>query len=427
MARLFDQRPTTSECPRAPVRAIVTALLAACLIACGTHEAPAARPGPVAKSAPLYTITAVRAIRFPFAGETLAPYVTGDGAGGFLVSWIEKRTPNMNFAALRAGKWFQPRTIAGGKLVINKADFPSIAAGLRGVVFAQWIEKKEEHGTRVRIARSDDGGATWRIPQTPHTDMQSEFGFVSILPTADDALLAVWLDGRKLEGGEEGRGDMELHAATLARDGTLANDVVLDPRVCDCCQTSMVLTDGGPVVAYRDRSESEIRDISITRLTTSGWTPPKTLHADGWQIHGCPVNGPRLAAAGANVAGVWFTAAHESPRVNVAFSHDSGETFSQPIRIDEGHPAGHVDAGMLGDGSALVTWIETAGPIATIEARRVQPSGALDPVVHLGRSSSVASIGYPRLAVSNDNVAVAWTQETNGASSVEMAAIQLAK
>jgi hypothetical protein len=189
----------------------------------------------------------------------------------------------------------------------------------------------------------------------------------------------------------------------------------------------MVLTDGGPVVAYRNRSESEIRDISITRLTASGWTPPKTLHADGWRIRGCPVNGPRLAAAGANVAAVWFTAAQESPRVNVAFSHDSGATFSQPVRIDEGHSAGHVDAGMLRDGSALVTWIETSGPMVTVEARRVQPSGALDPVAHLGHVSSEASIGYPRLAVSNDNAAVAWTQETNGASSVEMAAIQLAK
>jgi hypothetical protein len=425
MARFSSNRLTSGQFATALSMAT---LLAVCLMACGAHEAaPAAQPGAVARPAMPYAIVSVRPIRFPFAGETLAPCVVRDGSGGFLVSWLERRTPNMNFAALRNGKWFQSRTIAGGKLAINSANSPSIAAGLPSVIFAQWIERKEQHGSRVRIARSNDGGATWLDPQTPHTDMQSEFGFVSILPTADDALLAVWLDGRKLEGGEEGHGEMELHAASLARDGTLANEAVIDPRVCDCCQTSMVLADGGPVVAYRGRSESEIRDIFITRLTPTGWTPPKALHTDGWQIHGCPVNGPRLAASGANVAAVWFTAAHQSPRVNVAFSHDSGATFSKPVRIDEGHPAGHVDAGMLGDGSALVTWIESEGSQATIEARRVLPSGALDPVFHLGRSSSVTAIGYPRLAVSNDNVAVAWTIETSGASSVEMAAIQLAK
>src|SRR5258707_6332066 len=103
--------------------------------ACGAHE-PAPEARPPAKTTVPYSILSVRPIRFPFAGETLAPYVARDGSGGFLVSWIAKRAPNLNFAALRGGKWFQSRTIAGGKLAVNSVNFPSIAAGAPGVVFA---------------------------------------------------------------------------------------------------------------------------------------------------------------------------------------------------------------------------------------------------------------------------------------------------
>ena len=96
MARLSNQRCTaevdgeaTNLKAVATIAATITAaLLAASLAACGTHEAPMARPAPVARSAPRYTIIAVRPISFPFAGETLAPHVARDGAGGFLVSWI---------------------------------------------------------------------------------------------------------------------------------------------------------------------------------------------------------------------------------------------------------------------------------------------------------------------------------------------------
>jgi len=383
------------------------------------RRAPAVRP--VLKRVS-YSIASAQPIAFPFGGETVTPYVAADGSGGFLVSWIERKTSSLNFAALRGGRWFQSRTIARGNLLVNKADFPSIAAGPSDLILAQWVERNG-HGSSVRIARSDDGGATWSPPVTPHPAIESEFGFASILAMPDGTARAVWLDGRTLEGGEEGHGEMALRSATIAKDGKLSAEAVVDPRVCDCCQTGIALASGGPLVTYRNRSRDEIRDVSVVAQTANGWLPPTTLHADGWKLLGCPVNGPRIAADGPRVAVVWFTAVKDRPRVQLALSTDGGATFASPVPIDEGHPAGHVDVGLLSDGSALVTWVEGLGATAYIDVRRVSAARVADPVVRLGSGDSSSAIGYPRLAVSHDNAVVAW----NGGSSVEVAAIQLSK
>ena len=44
--------------------------------------------------------------------------------------------------------------------------------------------------------------------------------------------------------------------------GVVGASEELDPKVCDCCQTAAAVTDDGPVVVYRNRSDQELRDIS---------------------------------------------------------------------------------------------------------------------------------------------------------------------
>jgi hypothetical protein len=354
----------------------------------------------------------VTPVRVSFAGEPGTPSIAADPGGGFVVSWTDRKTSSVNFAMWRDGRWFQPRTITAGKaLVISRATFPVVTEAPGGWMFAAWQEKLGKHGRQLRLARSSNGGATWSAAVMPHPNLESEFGFASIQPARDGALHAIWLDGRGLEGGMEGKGDMQLRYAALDAAGK-ATDVLLDPRVCDCCQTAMAMTDAGPIVAYRDRSAKEMRDISVIRWTGKGWSAPKTVHADGWQLRGCPVNGPQLDARGRDVVIAWFTGAQGKPRVNAAFSSDGGATWSAPVRVDGGNPSGHVDVGLLGDGSAVVTWTEGSELLARRITRRAAASA---PVV-------VAKdvVGVPRLAVSNDNVAVAWSTE----KSIEMATLK---
>ena len=405
---------------------LVGMTMAIALAGCAREQVAQTMPSTTAarRLAPIkpfaYALGKPQPIRFPFAGETVTPYVAADGEGGFLVSWVERHTATFNFAALRGGKWFQSRTIASGNLLVNKADFPSIAAGEHGLLFAQWIERNG-HGSRIRLARSDDGGASWSTPVTPHPAIESEFGFASLLPIGGGAVQAVWLDGRSLEGGEEGRGEMSLQSAVLTKDNTLTDDAAVDPRVCDCCQTGVALAAGGPLVVYRDRSADEIRDISVAQRSARSWSAPATLHADAWKLLGCPVNGPRVAADGRRVAVAWFTAAQDRPRVQLALSNDGGVTFAAPVEIDEGHPIGHVDVALLADGSAVATWVEESGSTARIDARRISAAAVADPPLIVATGPSASALGYPRMAVSRDNVALVW----NGESSVEVAAIPL--
>ena len=88
--------------------------------------------------------------------------------------------------------------------------------------------------------------------------------------------------------------------------------------------------------------------MSVIRFNKGRWAEPRTLSADGWEIQGCPVNGPSVSADGRKVAVAWFTAAKETPRVKVIFSTDAGATFGQPIQVDEANPVGRVDVSILG-------------------------------------------------------------------------------
>ena len=182
------------------------------------------------------------------------------------------------------------------------------------------------------MTQSSDG-QQWSDDFIPHKDgTPTEHGFVTMMPYQGKFLTA-WLDGRNTGGGSHdghGHGDggpMTLRSALIAMDGTMENEVELDQRICDCCQTSGAITDIGPVIVYRDRSDEEIRDMSIVRFVDGKWSDPKTIHADGWKIEGCPVNGPRATAHGNLLAVAWFTAANSQPKVKLIFSQDGGANF----------------------------------------------------------------------------------------------------
>ena len=211
--------------------------------------------------------------------------------------------------------------------------------------------------------------------------------------------------------GDHGHGDgeMTLRYVKIKRDGTLTDEAVLDARVCECCQTSAAMTADGPVVVYRDRSENETRDISIVRLVNGQWSAPRTVVPDNWQINGCPVNGPSVAADGRRVAVAWFTAVNNQPRVKLAFSNDAGASFGAPITIDDGNPAGRVETLLLADGSALVCWLEKLPEGGAVRVRRVRPEGKLAAASTVAPSGSARSNGFPQMVRAGKLLVFAWT------------------
>jgi hypothetical protein len=207
---------------------------------------------------------------------------------------------------------------------------------------------------------------------------------------------------------------MSLRFTTLAADGALGDDVLVDGRVCDCCQTAMVMTDAGRLVAaYRDRSEEEIRDIAVSRLEEGAWSEPYHVGNDNWHYSACPVNGPSLASAGETLAIVWYTEGGGDRRVQLAFSPDEGATFDAPVRVDDGDPLGRVDLEMLPDGSVLVVWLERVGEGGEIRARRVTTAGTPDPSWTVSTTSPTRRSGFPRLVARESDVVFAWTDASD--------------
>ena len=343
--------------------------------------------------------------------------VTPDGR--VLLSWIEpggEEGHGLRYAVrAKGGAWSRPVTIASGRnWFVNWADFPSVAALPDGTLFAHWLAKSGAgtYAYDVRVASSRDGGQTWTQPVVPHRDgTQTEHGFVSMTPWSAQAMGLVWLDGRKTAGtAHQGHGahpEMSLVHSTLDREGRLGPETVLDGRVCDCCQTDAVVADGATVVVYRDRSDDEVRDISVVRFADGRWSEPRPLARDGWEINGCPVNGPAIAAAGRQVAVAWFTAADQKPRVQAAFSSDSGATFGAPIAVDGGRPLGRVDVALV-EGMGLVSWLEQTPTGAALRVRRVSPDGTRGEALTVAASSAARSGGFPRMVASRGEVVLAW-------------------
>src|SRR6185436_10503057 len=99
------------------------------------------------------------------------------------------------------------------------------------------------------------------------------------------------------------------------------------------------------------------------------WSSPKPVHQDNWQINGCPVNGPSVAARNHQVVVAWYTGVNNSPRVKAAFSNNTGASFESPIDVDEGDAQGRVDVVLLADGSALVCWLAGTTDGSAIKVR----------------------------------------------------------
>jgi hypothetical protein len=339
--------------------------------------------------------------------------------GGLVLTWIEPLAPRghaLKMSAYSDGAWSEARTIATGRdWFVTQADVPTVAVLTDGTLVASWLANHVAgtEAANIHLSRSTDGGATWTAPVIPHRDRHAvQHGFLSLVPAPSGALEALWLDGRQTSGaaGHGHGGDMALMHATIAADGTVGAETMLDGRVCDCCPVSAAATAGGVLAVYRDRSEQEVRDISIVRHANGAWSRPEPLTKDAWQINACPVNGPEISVSGAHVAVAWFTAASNEARVQAMLSADGGRTFGAPVRIDASRPAGRVDVVSLSEGGALVSWVERAehGPEARV--RHVTPRGVAAPV-SISSPAIVAAGAAPRMQpLANGDVVVAWTE-----------------
>lgn len=371
----------------------------------------------------------VQELPTPAATESLAPQLFAF-ADILSLSWLEASAEGhaLRYSLWQDGGWSEPRLVAsGGDWFVNWADMPGVMPAGDGNWLAWWLQKSgaDPYAYDIQLALSEDGD-TWREIGTPHADSTpTEHGFVSAFALPGGRLGLAWLDGRNTasSGHEHHGGAMTLRHGEI--DGDTVREQELDARVCDCCQTDAAWANDALVLVYRDRDENEVRDIRARRFANGEWEESVLVHADGWRIPGCPVNGPAVAADGDFVAVAWFTAAEGKPQVRLALSRDGGRSFAAPLRLDDGAPEGRVDVLVHPRHGVLASWLEKTGEGAEVRLRKVSRDGNPGGSLRLVASSAERASGFPRLGLAPDGrLLMAWT-DTAGGRQVRTAAITL--
>jgi hypothetical protein len=373
--------------------------------------------------------SSIREIASPAGKDSSGPRLSAGADGTVVLSWIEPIGAafdnQLKFALWSGSGWGAPRLAAsGGNWFVNPSDVPAVAPIGERLWAAHWrVASDDDLAYDVMTSVSTDAGATWSEPRLLNDDgTQTEHGFVSLFAWDGD-VGAVWLDGRELAGAEEGEEGVgsdgaplgtTLRFARLARDGSVAEQGVLDSLVCDCCTTSVAPLGEGAVLVYRDRTPDEIRDIVVRRRIGGQWSEPIQAGADQWRIEGCPINGPAVATRGNSVAVAWFTAAGQRARVRLAFSTDGAATFAPAVDVDADGPIGHVGVALLDEHNAFVSWwARGSGTRAALAVRRITSSGVLGSVTEVATSSSIHPDDVPQMTVVGSTLLWAWTDSSD--------------
>lgn len=373
-------------------------------------------------------------------------------SGELLLSWVEPTETQHRLQLSRfqpvdaTPRWAPTRTVASGKgWFLNWADTPHVYALEDGSLWAHWLRStgpgRMDYG--IDLVRSGDGGKSWSEPHMVNLENSlGDHGFVTFWQQANDQLGMAWLDSRqravmgsmaKGESHQHGAGDHDHHGkdAMMLR-GALFNASVrqqgewpLDASTCDCCPTSSAVTDRGTVVVYRGRSANEIRDTRLVRFDGKTWTSPRDVHADSWQIAGCPVNGPVVVAKGNTLWVVWYTEADGAPELRAARSQDAGDTFAAPVTLAKGPQVLGRASLALADEHVLVAWLEQSQD----DSQRLV-LGRYDHALQNPRQVEIAQLaargrasGMPRLRVANESAWLVWTDVQSGQPIVRGASV----
>ncbi len=369
----------------------------------------------------------------PSAAEAMGASLAHNDQQGTILTWVEKEEDGatLYWSEYNAGKFSPKHPIAqGNDWFVNWADFPALAMA-PDLWVAHWLQKAGDatYAYHVMTTTSTDGGQSWSSARRLHRDAGAgEHGFVSYVVEGEDSVRAVWLDGQATGAaghGSHGAGMMMLRSAVASADG-IADEVMLDDSVCDCCQTDVAMADSGAVVVYRNRTTDEVRDIGVVRQIKDGWSQPQVVAQDNWQIAACPVNGPAVAAQSDTVVVAWFTMANQHPQIKAAISKDGGATFQAPIDVKSGGVLGRLDVTLDQQGRAYIAYLkeipdsdQAAVTIATLN------NGQITDEWHIGETSIGRQSGFVRSQIHADQLLVAWRSVTPQEAGLKVAAVSL--
>ncbi|MDX1585815.1 MAG: hypothetical protein R3222_03690 [Balneolaceae bacterium] len=357
----------------------------------------------------------------PAGIQSELPFLFADDTGKIYLSWVEPGAEEDEtvhyYSSYDGNGWVDPHVIAkSNSWFVNWADYPSLVANSGKALAAHELYKIPGSPYSYNVHLRFNKNGSWKEPITPHFDSTAtEHGFVSLYPLSNEEVFAIWLDGRQTHDRTDQQyfdldKAMTLRSATIHASGEVTQKQLVDSSVCDCCQTSLARTGKGMIAAYRNRTDEEIRDIYVSRYQQGKWSDPEPVHNDNWKIGACPVNGPKITADGSIVLVAWYTSAQNTPMVKASISRDYGETFEQPVIIEESKTIGRVDVAIGADSSFYVSRIgETPDGGHALKVSRISPSSKLDTTYAIAPMNSSRSSGFPQMELSDNMLYFAWT------------------
>ena len=337
--------------------------------------------------------------------------------GSLSLSWISSKEENkafLNYSQYKKGRWIKPQVIASGSdWFVNWADFPAHAIN-QDLIITSHLKKSAsgKYTYDVILNLQKLSGEKIRENFLLNTDgVKAEHGFVSIMANNEKGFFITWLDGRntiekKLEGDHK---PMTIRFAEITDKGDVIKESELDASTCDCCQTSIAITNDGPIVVYRDRSEEEVRDIYSVKNINGTWEKPNAVHDDGWTINGCPVNGPKVAVNSKNLAVSWFTVSNNHPLVNVSFSKNNGNSFGAPLKVNDHDAIGRVDVAFLNDEEVIVSYMEVDDIGTYLRIKKVSFDGKISEPITISKIDGGRNTGVPQLEIIDSEIFIVWT------------------
>lgn len=378
--------------------------------------------------------------------DASCPYLTNDPLGNPVLCWTEEQEESfvLKLATFEKeeGKFSKPITVTPSLGTrIHAESMNKVAFKADGTIVAVYatksVHKDNRHAGFLWYTLSTDKGKSWSSPHYLHSDtlpMHSR-SFFDIATLPDGEVGAVWLDGRFRK---EGKGSSLFFAKTENGKG-FGPDKQIGAGTCECCRTALFVSETNQIhVAYRDIIDDSIRDIvqQVSSDNGSTFSAPKRISVDNWEINACPHSGPSLAQNKAGLQAVWFTAGG-GPGVYLATSPDNGQSFNRREKLSA--TARHPQLTTLSNGKLAIAWEEPKHTViqsallndADQDHQGIhQNSSAGSGIVLQIRDSNAAlftdkvtdeqvNATYPVLAaVKNDQVLLAWVQETAGESSV---------
>jgi hypothetical protein len=344
----------------------------------------------------------------PAGAGSLQPNWSVAPDGGAVFSWIEPSQGGgfaLRYAVRHGGAWTPAATIAAHRHFFHHpAEMPEVIALPGGHWFAHWVESPggDSDAEYVYVSSSTDG-MHWSMPLEAHKDRSPvQHGLASMIANPDGGASIFWLEALK---GEDA--PVALKRTIVDARGKEVREETINSDVCGCCPTAVARTSKGLLLAFRAHSKEDVRDIAVTRLENGKWSTPKIVNADGWVINACPTNAAAVQAKGDHAAVAWFTGAQDKPRELMAFSSDSGSSFTKPVTLSLGHAFGYTSMALDDNGGAIVSWLEQSPEGAKVLVRHVTAAGVAGPVLEVAKGGRMA-LGYPKLFHNGSDTFIAW-------------------